>query len=213
MTIRTRWLAKLHTRRELEQHAREHHLEHPTSTTRALLKKRRTQVAYAVRVLKRHSTTGVKIVGNRVTGGTPRQRLKAAAEHAAFLYASGKRPSFYSQPGAWTVNYGITGEPRGYRSDCSQWVTSIFHSCGLPDPNGTGYTGGFTGTLKGHGREISRSQLRPGDLVVYGAGNGHHVEMYVGPGDRSIGHGTSAVDPGSIYMQSQPHFIRPPGLD
>lgn len=145
--------------------------------------------------------------GNTVTGGSARERLVAGAHKAAELSASGARHSFYSQAGSWTVERGITGESQGERSDCSQWVTSIYHSAGLKDPNGTSYTGGYTGTLGAHGRRISRDQLQPGDLVLYGTGNFHHVEMYVGPGNVTIGHGSPPVDPGDIYMIAQPNFF------
>lgn len=154
-----------------------------------------------------HATAAaVTISGNRVTGGTPRQRLQAAAERAAQLDAAGRRPSFYSQAGKWTVEYGITGEPAGYRSDCSQWVTSIYYACGLPDPNGNTYRGGYTGTLGQHGKAISRAELQPGDLILYGPWPHHHVEVWVGPGQRTIGHGSRPVDAGWIDLAPDPHF-------
>lgn len=146
--------------------------------------------------------TPLRVRGNTVTGGKPRERLVAAAKEAARRSANGTRHSFYSQAGAWTVGYGITGEPHGYRSDCSQWVTSIYHSCGLPDPNHLNYSGGYTGTLGAHGKAITRSQLKPGDVVLYGHWPHHHVEMYVGLGDRTIGHGSAPVDAGTVDLLS-----------
>jgi hypothetical protein len=148
---------------------------------------------------------GVRINGNRVTGGSPHERLKAAAEHAAWRDRTGRRHSFYNQRGAYTVAYGITGEPRGYRSDCSQWVTSIYRACGLSDPNGADFRYGNTGTLGQHGRAISVSQLRPGDLILYGYAPYHHVEMFVGPGQRTIGHGSRPVDAGWINQAPGVH--------
>jgi hypothetical protein len=147
---------------------------------------------------------GVVISGNKVEGGTPRQRLVAGAHKSAKLSASGARHSFYSQPGFWDVDHGITGEAPGARSDCSQWVTAMYHSAGLPDPNGNSYNGGYTGTLSDHGKKISRANLKPGDLVLYGTYPFHHVEMYVGPGDLTIGHGSAPVDAGSIGMLGGP---------
>lgn len=137
---------------------------------------------------------------NQVRGGTPRQRLVAAARRAAANSAAGRRHSFYSQGGYWTVKHGITGEPSGARSDCSQWVTSIYWTAGLADPNGAGYSGGFTGTLLSHGRAINRRDVKPGDLVIYGYGNGHHVEMIVDYHGNTIGHGSAPVDAGYIDM-------------
>jgi cell wall-associated NlpC family hydrolase len=181
-------------------------MNHPTASTARALARRKAQVAYALRVLRRHEP-GVSVRGNTVTGGTPRARVVAAARRAAYLHAIGSRPSFYSQNGAWNVTRGITGERRAERSDCSQWYTAMFHSAGLPDPNGNGYRGGYTGTLADHGRYISRHELRPGDAVLYGPPPHHHVEMYVGPGETTIGHGTAAVDKGTIRMMRDVHFV------
>lgn len=172
-----------------------------------------------------HDTVTVKVDGNAVTGGTDRERIVAAAIAAVSAYESGHRPSFYSQPGAWTVDYAVTGEPHGYRSDCSQWLTSTYKSAGVTDPNGTNYTGGYTGTLVSFGQEIRRDQLEPGDYVIYGPGSGHHVEEWVGNGDgkttyaelarvgsevrdRTAGHGSPPVDFGDIDMIAGARFFR-----
>jgi peptidoglycan hydrolase-like protein with peptidoglycan-binding domain len=137
---------------------------------------------------------GPRVVGNTVIGGTPRQRLVDAAYSALSNYQHNPARWFYSQPGGWTVAFGITGPPWGYRSDCSQWVTALYKSAGLPDPNGQDYGGGYTGTLANHGRQISRSQLRPGDLVIWDPwGPSGHVEIYTGPGDLTIGHGSAPI--------------------
>jgi hypothetical protein len=148
--------------------------------------------------------TKLHVQGNKGSGGTPRERVRAVAEAAA---ANGGRHSFYSQSGTWTVHYAVTGEPWGYRSDCSQWVTSAYWSAGLPDPNGTGYTGGYTGTLGARGREISRSEIRPGDLVLFGPFPHHHVELIVDSNGRTVGHGSPPVDHGTIdLLAGEKHF-------
>lgn len=152
------------------------------------------------------------VKGNSVEGGTPRERVRAAALQAAHLFYIGAARRFYSQAGAWTVDHAITGEQRGERSDCSQFVTGLSHAAHVADPNGTGYTGGYTGTLGAHGTYIRRDQLAPGDLVLYGPAPHHHVELYVGSGDRTVGHGSPPVDFGEIDMIADPHFCRPPGL-
>lgn len=201
MSVLSRWQARLSERKKLEASARERHVAHPTTTTRAQLNKRKAQVAYAARVVKRYATSDVRVLGNTVTGGTPRERLKAAAEHAAYLSATGQRHSFYSQRGPWTVNYGITGEPRSYRSDCSQWFTSMYHSCGLADPNGNSYLGGFTGTLADHGRRTTSPKC--GDAVLIGTYPYHHVEMLINPQTgATIGHGTAPVDASNVSYYS-----------
>lgn len=186
----------------------QHLIRHPKQRTPAQ-RKRSHQWRAA------HKTYEVVINGNTVRGGTSvRGKIVAAAMEAAHLYYTGQSHRFYSQPGRWTVDHGITGEPVGYRSDCSQFVTSMFHSAGAPDPNGTDYTGGYTGTLEQHCREIGRAQLKPGDLILYGGpGRTHHVELYVGPGNRTVGHGSPPVDYGDIYMLAGSRFFRAPGID
>jgi cell wall-associated NlpC family hydrolase len=140
----------------------------------------------------------VTISGNKATGGSRRQRLKAVALSSAARCARGQRRNFYSQLGSWDVDHCLTGEAYGERSDCSSWVTSVYKSCDLPDPNGQRYTGGYTGTLVANGKQVDSP--KPGDLVIYGSGTGHHVELYVGPGDKTIGHGSAPVDPGVIDL-------------
>lgn len=140
----------------------------------------------------------VTIKGNHAEGGSKTERLKAVALASAAACASGHRPNFYSQVGGWDVNHCITGEHDGERSDCSSWFTSVYRSCDLADPNGSRYTGGYTGTLVTGGKQVRSPQ--PGDAVIYGPGTGHHVEMYIGPGDKTIGHGSAPVDPGVIDL-------------
>lgn len=159
------------------------------------------QVQYASQL---HELKKVKVVGNKATGGTRRHRLKTVALLSAARCASGGRNNFYSQAGAWDIDHCITGERYGERSDCSSWVTSVYKSAGLADPNGERYTGGYTGTLVANGKQVSTP--RPGDLVIYGPGTGHHVEMYVGPGDKTIGHGSAPVDPGVIDLFGDSDF-------
>jgi len=185
---------------------RKHAVRKPASRMKAM----KARVGDAVY----RSKNGIKISGNTVTGGTPRQRVVAAARRAAWLDMKGKRPSFYSQPGSWDVKHGITGESRGCRSDCSQWVTAMYLSAGVRDPNNNSYKGGYTGTLSSVGKHISRQQLKPGDLVLYGPAPHHHVEMYIGPGDKTIGHGDKPVNYGTVNngMRGQ-HFVTYTWLD
>lgn len=173
---------------------------------RAAVRKARSNIGRRrglIRRLEAELASGpVTIVGNKASGGTALQRLEAVAKAAALEHLKGRRKSFYSQAGAWTVQYAITGEPRGYRSDCSQWFTSAHWSAGgwrgaghpefLPDPNGTGYTGGYTGTLGSHGRQINSAARKTGDAGLYGTPPFHHVEMCVGAA--FIGHGSPPID-------------------
>lgn len=147
---------------------------------------------------QRRKLSDVSIKGNHASGGTPHERLKAVALASAAACASGTRPNFYSQPGRWDIDHCITGESYGERSDCSSWFTSVYKSCDLEDPNGTNYGWGYTGTLVQNGEQISHAEV--GCAVIYGSGTGHHVEMYVGPGSRTVGHGSAPVDMGVIDL-------------
>lgn len=153
-------------------------------------------------IAKLKKDRGVKISGDTVTGGSPRDRLLACQLASAAACAAGTRPNFYSQLGAWDVDRCISGERWGERSDCSSWVTSVYKSCGLDDPNGASFTGGYTGTLVTHGKAVSEADAQPGDLVIYGPSYAtHHVEMVRDPAERSTtGHGSSPVDEGTFNL-------------
>lgn len=148
---------------------------------------------------------GVVVEGNKVMGGSPGQRWKAALLTSVKNCSSGKRRNFYSMSGTWDIDHELVGGPEfGHRSDCSSTVTGWAKACGLPDPNGEDFHGGYTGTLVGEHngwRLVTRSHMessgKPG-YIVYGPGVGHHVEAYLGPGDRTAGHGSAPVDFGVV---------------
>lgn len=163
----------------------------------------------------RENRVKVDVLGNRVTGGTDKQRFRTAALTSSKRCLTGKRPNWYSMLGGWIVSKCFTGEPSGSRSDCSQWLTSVCLAAGLPDPNGTNWTGGWTGTLvEGHNgwHQCSEADMKRKGFgyVVYGYGPGHHVEAFVGPGEKdhqgsafanlTIGHGSAPIDPGVIDL-------------
>jgi hypothetical protein len=148
---------------------------------------------------------GVVVEGNKVVGGTPGQRWKAALLTSVRNCSNRKRRNFYSQSGNWDIDHELVDGPEyGHRSDCSSTVTGWAKACGLPDPNGEDFHGGYTGTLVGQNngwKEVSRDYMeksgKPG-YIVYGPGAGHHTEGYLGPGDRTAGHGSAAVDFGTV---------------
>lgn len=168
----------------------------------------RTEAELEARIKKLRGGTKVKISGNKVTGGTPKKRLQVAALTSAKKCATGARHNFYSQRGLFTVEKLISGEPYGYRSDCSQWFTSCYWSCGLPDPNGGPYGGTtYTGSLVENGTPCTREYARnnPGCAVIFGAGPGHHVEMSVGDGtEHTVGHGSAPIDMGTFDLLPGP---------
>lgn len=150
--------------------------------------------------------------GNKVTGGTDKDKWIGACLLSAKRCGTGARANFYSQAGSWSVDRVFTGESYGQRSDCSQWVTSVAHACEFDDPNGGNYTaGGYTGTLiGGHGkwRETDRDTFtkRGWGYVVYGTGTGHHTEAYVG-GTKTIGHGDSQINEGYLDMMPDRRYF------
>jgi hypothetical protein len=153
-----------------------------------------------------------KIEGNRVVGGTTKQRWITACTTSVENCSGGKRRNFYSQTGSWDVKHEIASGPEyGERSDCSQYVTGMAWSAGLPDPNGANWTGGYTGTLIGEHngwKRVSETSMKAHGwgYVVYGGGTGHHVEAFIGPGERTAGHGSAPVDYGVINLFGDSDF-------
>lgn len=72
--------------------------------------------------------------------------------------------------------------------DCSEFATKAYKFAGAPDPNGRGYNGfGYTGDELKHGKTVSLSHAKKGDLVHYGPNK--HVAIYIGSG-KVISHGS-----------------------
>jgi len=149
---------------------------------------------------------GPQVEGNKVVGGNAKQRWITACKASVGNCVTGKRRNFYSQAGSWDVEHEIAPGPNyGERSDCSSYVTGIAWSAGLPDPNSEDWHGGYTGTLVGQHngwKQVSETSMKAHGwgYVVYGGGTGHHVEAFIGPGDRTAGHGSAPVDYGVIPL-------------
>jgi len=139
---------------------------------------------------------------NKVRGGNPEQRLRYAIHRAALNYRKGTQPGYYSQSGAERkYSHGLYKYPFGHIWDCSTFADAMYYVCGLPSPSGAGAyrTGGWTGTELEHGRKVSESEARSGDLVIYLGGSlgSHHVEVVDDPKKKTtIGHGDSAINIG-----------------
>jgi hypothetical protein len=137
------------------------------------------------------------------TGGSLRDKIVAVAKASAADYSSNPSawhylaggPSFYQDP---------TKPPKsGTRSDCSHWICCVYKKAGAPPPGSAEI--GATGTMRGKGHGVPLSALKPGDVVLYGTAPSHHVELYVGPGNKTIGHGSAPVDAGTTTMLADPH--------
>lgn len=127
-----------------------------------------------------------------------RQKAVDDALQAAILAWRRKDTIYTEGPSRWD---GIAhnhqarhGEVPRY-ADCSAFVTwclwnALHVGYGRPDTvNGEGWTGGYTGTLLEHGREVASPE--PGDAVIYGTGwPGQHTALYTG-GGLVVSHGSS----------------------
>lgn len=144
--------------------------------------------------------------------GTLREKIVAVAEASLKSYSKNPGAWFYSQPGAWNTSDPTHPPKRGNRSDCSQWIAAVYKRAGAPAP-GPNYNGISTANMRVKGREVSLSQARAGDIILYGPPPSHHVELFVGPGTRTIGHGSPPVAYHNVGMFSDGHCWRYNFLD
>lgn len=158
-----------------------------------------------------------KVNGNKVEGGTPKQRWFLACLTSITACSNGTRRNFYSQPGNWDIDHELVGGPEyGERSDCSSTVTGWAKAAQLGDPNGANWTGGYTGTLISGSdgwKEVSLDAMRKKGwgYIVYGEGTGHHTESFTpsqASPDRTSGHGSAPVDFGTVFLFGTSEFQR-----
>ena len=122
-----------------------------------------------------------------------RQAVVSRAKQAAVNYRRQPGAYHYLAGGKANLVY-LRPTPRAWRSDCSQFVSSVYKDAGMPSPGDVAYQWVNTWAIDREGRVTNRPQ--PGDLGLYGPkGNPHHVELYVGePGCMFIGHGSPPID-------------------
>jgi hypothetical protein len=158
--------------------------------THAAMKPYIAKIPYAV-WLWNNQPTASKTPTASSEGVTKRQQVVNAA-----LYGAQHEPSIHYTQSSLRM-YGVRNKikPPGIPryEDCSSFATWCYWLAGAADPNGLGYNGqGYTGTLAAHGKRVSTSQLRPGDLVFYGGGFPYtHVVIYIG-GGRVVSHGSES---------------------
>jgi hypothetical protein len=127
------------------------------------------------------------------SGLGPGQRLRARerASQAAELGIHHAAQIHYTQGAArWQGISKRRNARRGQfptQADCSSFVSwclwnALYLGFGIGDVvNGTGWTGGYTGTMRSHGVRVQHAaNLLRGDCVHYGPGTGLHVTMVVG---------------------------------
>jgi NlpC/P60 family len=118
------------------------------------------------------------------------QARQGVADRAHFVYKE-------TRPMPLTWQFPIT-------TDCSGFVTLCYKLAGAADPNGLRYNGeGYTGTLLTHGRLITLAEVLPGDVIVYGPGNGWHTAIVV----------VGGADPLTVSMgqQGDPSYVHVSG--
>jgi hypothetical protein len=112
----------------------------------------------------------------------------------------------YSQGGLRMFGVRTTPMHLPLYTDCSAFVTILYKWAGGPDPNGLGFNGfGYTGTIIAHCQQLpNAAACKPGDLVTYGSGNGHHVSMVYKAGSNPLlcSHGQES-DPRFVYLSEQ----------
>lgn len=148
---------------------------------------------------------------NKIVGGTPRQRLRAAILRAYGNWRRGTQPGYYSMSGgARDYDHAINHYPGGRIWDCSTFADGVYLCCGLEPPSGprTRALGGWTGTQAEHGEVIRPSEAQTGDLVLYGPAPHHHVEVVLDPEARTtIGHGSPPIDPGVFDLFGDGDYV------
>lgn len=155
---------------------------------------------------------GVTFEGeNKVVGGTPRQRIRAAILRAYANWKAGTQPGYYSMSGGTRdYDHAINHYASGRIWDCSTFADGIYLCCGLEAPSGprTRELGGWTGTEAEHGRIVPESQAKTGDLVLYGPAPHHHVEVVLDPDEKTtIGHGSPPIDPGVFDLFGDGDYV------
>lgn len=145
-------------------------------------------------------TTSKTIKGKDTPAGSLRERIVSVAEESRDSYNHNPHAWFYSQQGSWNVDDPTRPPKRGKRSDCSQWVAAVYKKAGAPAP-GPNYNGIYTGNMAVKGKTVSLDSAQPGDIILWA----DHVELYVGPGPRTIGHGSTPVDYGTYDMKPGGH--------
>ena len=96
-----------------------------------------------------------------------------AIDHAPDIHYSQDRPVAIDTPFE-TIPGG------GLQIDCSGSTELFAKWAGAPDPSGSSYSGfGRSSLMAAHLRMIPKSQLRLGDLVIFGVPDTHHVAVVI----------------------------------
>jgi cell wall-associated NlpC family hydrolase len=126
--------------------------------------------------------------------GSARKRVVELAQKAAANYRANPGAYHYLAGGVANSEF-LKPTPKGWRSDCSQFVAAVYKAAGLPSPATVAHEFASTFSIDPKGKVTTNP--KPGDLGMYGVHGGktHHVELYCGvPGQEFIGHGSPPID-------------------
>jgi len=138
-----------------------------------------------------YDARGVKLL-NSVKDASPDtiRRKIAKAAHAGYV----NRDEVHYTQVAGARMEGITDQRRPpdfpRSADCSSFAIWCYWAAGAPDPNGTDYHGGWSGSLLLKGKEVKIADAQMGDIAFYGTSRSDigHVTVYVGNGN-CVSHG------------------------
>jgi len=151
------------------------------------LTRARKRVAAHIRVVN-------KQIEDAKAANAKRRRIVSQAEQAAANYRRNPAAYHYLAGGVPNLIF-LKPSPRNFRSDCSQFVASVYKAAGLPSPASVDHIWASTFTMvKGpRVRVIDKAHRKPGDLGMYGSREApHHVELWCG--NKFIGHGSPPID-------------------
>ncbi len=173
--------------------------------------------------LRKAAQGGTGPIAPPTPGGTPSARVQAAIDYGMSVrgspYASvnpfrfgeklwdGGRHQSVNGSGTW-YQY-----PKGTRVfDCSGFVAACYKRTGVDlAAKGLATSGAIHANANGFLQNITREQLRPGDLITYQSKNGvGHVVMYMGNGKTLESSGGQGVHVGTVNWERAKSFRRVP---
>lgn len=160
-------------------------------------KRSASELATAKKRVAAHKLAVKKQQAASKSANAKRQKIVAQAKAAAANYR--KRPGDYHYLAGGIANLiYLSPSPHTYRSDCSQFVASVYKAAGLPTPASVPHQWASTFTMvKAPGvKFVDRAHRKPGMPGMYGSREApHHTEIYVGEPDvEFIGHGSPPID-------------------
>lgn len=124
-----------------------------------------------------------------------RNRIVQLAEQAADNYRNNPGAYHYFAGGIPNLQF-LEPTPKEFRSDCSQFVASVYKAAEIESPASPLahlWVSTFSIAKSPHAKVVSRRMRKPGDLGMYGSLIApHHVELWCV--NKYIGHGSPPID-------------------